>query len=31
MENIREAIALYFEEDPIELEPGAIVTEVLVV
>lgn len=30
IENIREAIALYLEEDPIELEPGAIVREVLV-
>ncbi len=30
MENIREAIGLYLEEDPIVLEPGAIVREVLV-
>ena len=28
LETIREAIALYLEQDPIELEPGAIVREV---
>ena len=28
LESIREAIALYLEQDPIELEPGAIVREV---
>jgi predicted RNase H-like HicB family nuclease len=30
LENIREAIALYLEPDPIELEAGAIVREVSV-
>ncbi len=30
LENIREAIALYLEPDPIELDPGALVREVLV-
>lgn len=30
LENIREAIALYLEPDPIELESGALVREVLV-
>ena len=28
MENIREAIALYLQPDPIELGPGAVVREV---
>ncbi len=30
LENIREAIALYLEPDPLELQSGAIVREVLV-
>jgi predicted RNase H-like HicB family nuclease len=30
LENIREAIALYLEPDPIELNSGAILREVLV-
>lgn len=30
LNNIREAIALYLEPDPLELQPGAIVREVLV-
>jgi predicted RNase H-like HicB family nuclease len=30
LENIREAIALYLEADPIELLPGAIAREVFV-
>jgi predicted RNase H-like HicB family nuclease len=30
LENIREAIALYLEADPIELESGAFLREVLV-
>ena len=28
LDNVREAIALYLEQDPIELEPGAIIREV---
>ena len=30
LETIREAIALYLENDPVEFEPGAIVREVFV-
>jgi predicted RNase H-like HicB family nuclease len=30
LENIREAIALYLELEPLELSPGAVVREVLV-
>jgi predicted RNase H-like HicB family nuclease len=28
LENIREAIALYLQPDPIEIAPGAVVTEI---
>ncbi len=28
MDNIREAIALYLQPDPIDLEPGSIIREV---
>ncbi len=28
LRNIREAIALYLQQDPIEIEPGAIICEV---
>ena len=28
LDNIREAIALYLQPDPVELEPGAIITEI---
>ena len=30
LENIKEAISLYLEPDPIEVSPGAVLTEVLV-